>query len=68
MTEDCFADDWCGEMSPFVNAGKAVFADEYTDLMTVPDFLNTVCPQAQEMQFSAILKDRDLTSWRRACP
>jgi hypothetical protein len=68
MTEDCFADDWCSEMTPFVAAGKAVFAAEYTDVMTVRDFLNTVCPQAQAMQFGAILKDRDLGSWRQACP
>ena len=68
MTEDCFADDWCDEMAPFADAGKAVFAAEYTDVMTESHFLNTVCPAAQAIQFSAILKNRDLDGWRRGCP
>jgi Tol biopolymer transport system component len=68
MTEDCFADDWCSEMAPFIDAGKAVFSAEYTDMMTVSAFLSGVCPQAQTMQYSAILKDRDLGAWRHACP
>jgi endo-alpha-1,4-polygalactosaminidase (GH114 family) len=68
MTEDCFADEWCTEMEPFIAAGKAVFAAEYTDQMTVDQFLNQVCPQAEAMAFSAILKGRDLDAWRRGCP
>jgi endo-alpha-1,4-polygalactosaminidase (GH114 family) len=68
MTEDCFADDWCSEMMPFTSSGKAVFAAEYTDMMTENKFLDIVCPQAQALQFSAILKNRDLDAWRQACP
>ena len=65
LTEDCFADEWCGDMSPFIAAGKAVFAAEYTDTgITLGDF----CPQAATMQFSAILKHRNLDAWRQACP
>jgi hypothetical protein len=68
LTEDCFADDWCTQMSPFITAGKAVFTAEYTDQMTSDHFLNQICPQAQTMSFSAILKNRDLDAWRQACP
>lgn len=69
MTEDCFADgDWCTDVEPFVAAGKAVFAAEYTDRLTISEFTNQVCPQASALGFSAILKDRDLDAWRRACP
>jgi hypothetical protein len=68
LTEDCFADDWCDEVAPFVAAGKAVFAAEYTDRMTVAEFNARVCPQAEALGFSAILKRRDLDAWRRACP
>jgi hypothetical protein len=68
MTEDCFADEWCEEMSPFTDAGKAVFAAEYTDQLTTNQFLNQVCPQAEVLNLDVILKDRDLDAWRRACP
>jgi hypothetical protein len=64
LTEDCFAEGWCEEMLPFIEAGKPVFAAEYTDTgMTTDQF----CPQAREMNFSAILKNRDLDAYREAC-
>jgi len=68
LSEDCFADGWCANMTSFIAAGKPVFAAEYTDRMSVNHFLTTVCPQAQMLQFSAILKHRDLDAWRQACP
>ncbi|MDY6876332.1 MAG: endo alpha-1,4 polygalactosaminidase [Chloroflexota bacterium] len=68
LTEDCFAEDWCTEMEPFIAAGKAVFAAEYTDQLTINQFLNQVCPQAEIMNFDAILKNRDLDAWRQDCP
>jgi len=65
LTEDCFADDWCADVVPFVSAGKAVFAAEYTDTgITLDDF----CASAATMKFSAILKHRNLDAWRQACP
>jgi hypothetical protein len=68
MTEDCYADEWCDDIAPFVGAGKAVFAAEYTDMLTTNEFFNDFCPYAETMNLSAILKDRDLDAWRRACP
>jgi hypothetical protein len=68
MTEDCFADEWCEEMSPFTNAGKAIFAAEYTNQFATDQFLDQVCPQAEALNLDVILKDRDLDAWRQACP
>jgi endo-alpha-1,4-polygalactosaminidase (GH114 family) len=64
MTEDCFDEGWCEEMLPFIEAGKPVFAAEYTDTgITLNDF----CPQANEMNISAIFKNRDLDAYREVC-
>lgn len=68
LTEDCFAEGWCGDLAPFLEAGKAVFAAEYTDRMTVRRFQNQVCPQAADLGISAILKRRSLDSWLELCP
>jgi hypothetical protein len=65
LTEDCFDQGWCDSMTPFITAGKPVFAAEYTDTgITLGDF----CPQAKALKFSAILKNRDLDAWRQTCP
>lgn len=65
LTEDCFDQGWCEDMLPFIQAGKPVFAAEYTDTgITLDDF----CPQASAMKFSAMLKKRDLDADRKVCP
>jgi hypothetical protein len=64
MTEDCFHQGWCEAITPFITAGKAVFAAEYSDTgIQLDDF----CPVAAQLGFSAILKQRDLGSWMRPC-
>lgn len=65
LTEDCYDQGWCESASPFLEAGKAVFAAEYTD--TGVDF-DGACAQLQPAGFSLILKDRDLSAWREVCP
>lgn len=65
LTEDCFAGEWCEQMLPFIEAGKAVFAAEYTDTGIS---LDEICPQAEELGFSLILKNRDLDAYRATCP
>lgn len=64
LTEDCFAQGWCGQVTPFVKAGKSVFAAEYTDSGST---LSQFCPQAQALGFSAILKHRGLDAWVTNC-
>lgn len=65
ITEDCFAQGWCEKMLPFIHAGKAVLAAEYTDTgIQLQDF----CPQTSQMGFSVILKNRSLDAPRQICP
>jgi len=65
LTEDCFDQGWCESLSPFLEAGKAVFAAEYTD--TGVDF-DRACAELLPAGFSPILKDRDLSAGREVCP
>ena len=65
LTEDCFDQGWCGSLSPFLEAGKAVFVAEYAD--TGVDF-DRACAELPRAGFSPILKDRDLSAWRETCP
>jgi hypothetical protein len=65
LTEDCFDQGWCTDMSPFIRNGKPVFAAEYTDTGIT---LGDICPQAEKLQFSPILKHRNLDAFRRVCP
>lgn len=68
LVEDCFTEDWCGDFTVFVAAGKPVFAAEYTDRLTVEQFRVEVCPRAAELSFNVILKNRELDAWREVCP
>lgn len=65
LTEDCFAEGWCRDMLPFIRAGKAVFAAEYTDTGVT---LDDICRRAQDLRFSVILKNRRLDAYRATCP
>ena len=65
VTEDCYVDGWCEEVEPYIANGKPVFAIEYTD---VDADLTEICPIATEIQFSVVLKNRDLDAWRESCP
>lgn len=64
LTESCLAEGWCGAFRPFLDAGKAVFAAEYTD--TKVDF-PAACREAEKLGVSAILKKRALDAFRRTC-
>jgi Glycoside-hydrolase family GH114 len=65
LIEDGFADHYASKFTPFISAGKAVFAAEYTDTgITLGQF----CPKAATLRFSAILKHRRLDAWRQTCP
>ena len=62
LTEDAFVDDFFEELTPFISAGKAVFLVEYTDRISSEEFQDQVCPQATSKNYSAVLKNRDLTN------
>jgi len=65
ITEDCFADGWCRDVSAYIRAGKPVLAAEYTD--TGVDWA-AACAFARENNYSMILKDRDLNAGMETCP
>jgi len=64
LTEDCFDQGWCDALSPFLEAGKAVFVAEFSD--TGVDF-DRACAELPQAGFSLILKARELTAWREIC-
>ncbi|MEE9454906.1 MAG: endo alpha-1,4 polygalactosaminidase [Paracoccaceae bacterium] len=65
ITEDCFIDGWCKEVSAYARAGKPVLAAEYTD--TNVDW-PTACAYGATNGYSMILKDRDLSAALETCP
>jgi hypothetical protein len=65
ITEDAFFYSWNEELLPFVEAGKAVFAAEYTDMDV--DF-RAACAWGQNHGIQFILKNRILTAYRGICP
>ncbi len=62
VVEQCFEFDECRKYTPFIDAGKAVFAAEYES--DPAEF----CPAAAQLRFSAILKRLDVGVPRVACP
>lgn len=64
ITEDCFVQGWCDRVLPFIAAGKAVLAAEYTD--TGVDF-RAACAWGRAHMISFIQKNRILTAFRNAC-
>jgi len=52
-------------MLPFIEAGKPVFAAEYTDMDV--DF-SAACNWGRQHNVSFILKNRILTAFRVTCP
>jgi hypothetical protein len=65
ITEDAFHFGWIEKMLPFIDAGKPIFAAEYTDMQV--DF-EAACAWGREHNVSFILKNRILTAFRVACP
>jgi endo-alpha-1,4-polygalactosaminidase (GH114 family) len=65
ITEDAFYYGWAEKMKPFVDAGKPVFAAEYTDL---PGDFSVFCERSKRLNFSTILKHRGLDAWLQTCP
>jgi len=61
LSEECFYQQECAALTPFIQAGKAVFDVEYQ--LDPAQF----CPQARAMQFSALKKHLSLDAYRVAC-
>lgn len=67
LLEDAFFENFQEDAQIYIEKNKAVFAVEYTDNMSVSTFQNTVCPLAQTIQYTAILKNRDLDDYVEKC-
>ncbi len=65
ITEDAYYYGWAADMLAFVEAGKPVFAAEYTDMDV--DFA-AACEWGERHRISFILKHRDLDAWLGTCP
>lgn len=65
ITEDYFFYEEAESMLPYIEAGKPVFAAEYTDL---PGDFAAFCEQSKKLNFSTILKNRGLDAWIKTCP
>ena len=62
LDEECFANNECDTLKPFISAGKAVMEVEY-DLATT-----SFCPKANALNFNALKKHHDsVDAWRQAC-
>ncbi|MEZ3178412.1 endo alpha-1,4 polygalactosaminidase [Streptomyces pimonensis] len=61
VNEQCAQYDECAELTPFVEAGKAVFHVEYE--LTTDRF----CADSGRLGLSSLLKKYELDAWRRAC-
>lgn len=61
LNEQCFQYNECDLLTPFIEAGKAVFGVEYSGDMTV------FCPQANGMNFDWLYKNLDLDAYRESC-
>ncbi|CAM3655090.1 endo alpha-1,4 polygalactosaminidase [Occultella aeris] len=66
VTEDCAADGWCAALGPYLDAGRPVFAIEYTDRTSPGDFAE-FCDDPALSGFSLILKHRELDDRRAGC-
>jgi hypothetical protein len=61
LNEQCFQYRECDKLTPFVDAGKAVFGVEYRG--DPADF----CPRADSLNFNFLKKKLSLRAWRVAC-
>jgi len=67
IAESCFTEEFCQELIPFIEAGKPVFAIEYTNTIGYEDFQSNICPPAADLQIHAILKNRNLDAYIESC-
>ena len=67
LTEDAYVEGFYQQLSPYITANKAVFFVEYTHRTNESEFQSTICLEANARNYSAVLKDRDLTDTTIYC-
>ncbi len=69
LNEECVNWNECGELQPFIDAGKAVFHTEYVDRENQgPAMQAQVCGEPSIADFSTLIKTWDLDAWFLTCP
>ena len=63
LNEECFEYEECDTLLPFIENHKAVFNVEYGGA----GLADTICPQANALNFDTLIKNWDLDAWRVAC-
>jgi hypothetical protein len=66
VNEECFENQECDELAPFIRAGKPVFNVEYTD-GALADKGHDICADALRRKFSTLIKRLNLNAEREAC-
>ncbi|MGP3633642.1 endo alpha-1,4 polygalactosaminidase [Streptomyces sp. 24-1644] len=61
VNEQCAQYGECARLTPFIEAGKAVFHVEYTEPA------HRFCPESRRLGLSSMQKKWELGTWRRAC-
>ena len=64
-TESCFQQGWCDLLEPFIQAGKPIFAIEYTHETAQ---FSQFCASDLGQMIQPILKHRSLDAWLATCP
>jgi endo-alpha-1,4-polygalactosaminidase (GH114 family) len=68
LLEDPFYEDYADIFKIYTNHNKAVFSLSYLDNTSEKYFIESVCPAAKKLHFTALLKDRNLTGIEITCP
>ena len=68
VNEQCFAQNECEKLSPFIEKEKPVFNVEYTDSYLQNDAMAQLCNKAKDLHFSTNILPVELDgSWRYDC-
>lgn len=68
LNEECFEQNECELLLPFIRANKAVFNVEYVKHQADASNLKaSICPKANQMNFDSLIKVKDLDAFRLAC-
>ena len=68
LLEDPFYEGYAEIFHFYPRQNRAVFAISYTDRTNTAYFRQTICPRAKTLQFTAILKNRNLDKTTITCP
>jgi endo-alpha-1,4-polygalactosaminidase (GH114 family) len=64
LVEESYEYGWGELMTPYIQHNKAVFAVEYSDAGVD---LSAFCSWCGDLNFTGLMKNRDLDEWRQAC-